>query len=372
MLNKWTEKKGKKLRYGYTTGSCAAAVAKAAVISLITQDKTAEVSIETPYGWVLQLEVHGSDVNKDEASCYVIKDSGDDPDITNGIHIYGKAQWIDAGIKIKAGQGIGVVTKKGLSVPIGEPAINPVPMEMIKKEVRAVLPKDKGVVITLWVPEGEAIAKKTFNPRLGIQGGISIIGTTGIVEPMSQEALKDSLRLEMKILKEQGCKAIIFTPGNYGVNYLKDQKVCLDSMVKISNFVGDCLDDAVALAFEKILIVGHCGKLTKLAAGVFQTHSQYGDGRLETIAAYGALAGISKDEIERILCANTTDEAIEILGKNRFFVFEKIAERAKHNCQLRTQGKINIEVIIFSNVYGFLGQSRGGANLLATFTHEKN
>lgn len=371
MLNKWVEKGGKNLRYGYTTGSCAAAVAKASLTMLKGQDICNSVSIDTPYGWRIEIEVHDPNFSCDEASCYVIKDSGDDPDITNGIWIYGKARWIEEGIVIKGGDGIGRVTKKGLSVPVGELAINPVPLEMIKKEVSEILPEDKGVEITLWIPEGESIARKTFNPRLGIEGGISIIGTTGIVEPMSQEALKDSLRLEMKMLKAQGIKRLIMTPGNYGMQYLRDQNLCLDSVIKISNFVGDCLDYAVELEFDHVLLVGHSGKLTKVAAGVFQTHSQYGDGRLETIAAHGALAGLDKQDIEGILWANTTDEAIEILGEKRFCVFQWIAERAKKTCHLRTKNKIGIEVIIFSNAYGFLGQSKGGTEMLRGFKHEK-
>jgi cobalt-precorrin-5B (C1)-methyltransferase len=372
MLDKYIEKGGKRLRYGYTTGSCAAGVAKAALDILIKQKEQNEIQIETPFGWDLKLDIFTDRFTDMEASCHVIKDSGDDPDITDGIEIYAKAEWIEKGITLKTGKGIGIVTRKGLSVEVGQPAINPVPMKMIMKEVGKLLPENKGVEITLWIPKGEEIAKKTFNPRLGIEGGISIIGTTGIVEPMSEDALKDSLALEIKILAEEGHKSIIFTPGNYGLNYIRQQRLDEKPLVKISNYVGEMLEKAKEAGIKNILFVGHAGKMTKLAAGIYQTHSKYADGRLETIAAYAGICGYGGETLEKILGATTTDEAIEYIFEKRFEIYEKISEKAAECCQNRVHGDINVEAIIFSEKFGFLGESAGAFELMKEFRIEKD
>jgi cobalt-precorrin-5B (C1)-methyltransferase len=198
MMERYVLKNGKKLRYGYTTGSCAAAAAKASAIMLKSKEKINEVEIDTPKGWNLKIQIHDADFNDKKASCSVVKDSGDDPDVTNGLKIFAEvASTGRKNIKIIGGKGIGKVTKEGLSLEPGEWAINPTPRKMILEEIRKIFPKG-GYIIKLWIPKGEEVAKKTFNPKLGIEGGISIIGTSGIVEPMSEEAFKESIRLEMK------------------------------------------------------------------------------------------------------------------------------------------------------------------------------
>lgn len=221
-MERYVVKNGKKMRYGYTTGSCAAGAAKAGVKMLFAQREIREIEIDTPKGWELTLDIHDIDINNEFVCCSIVKDSGDDPDITKGIKIYARAERTKSkDIEITGGIGIGKVTKKGLAVPIGEYAINPVPMEMIREEVSRVLPKDRGVKVTIYCPEGVEIGKKTFNPKLGIVGGISIIGTTGIVEPMSEEAFKESLAIELSVLKEEKIKRVIFSPGNYGRDFVK-------------------------------------------------------------------------------------------------------------------------------------------------------
>jgi cobalt-precorrin-5B (C1)-methyltransferase len=372
MLEKYIDKGGKRLRYGYTTGSCAAAAAKGALAILIRQKVQHEVEIETPLKWNLKIDICTHEFNIEEASCHVVKDSGDDPDVTDGIEIYAKARWIENGILVKTGIGIGRVTRKGLSVEVGQPAINPVPMKMIKKEVVKILPKNKGVEITLWIPKGEAIAKKTFNPKLGIVGGISIIGTTGIVEPMSEDALKESLALEIKILAEEGNTSLIFTPGNYGLHYIRQQGLSETSLVKISNYVGDMLEKARDTGIANILFVGHAGKMTKLAAGVFQTHSKYADGRLETIAAYAGICGYTKETLVKILSSTTTDEAIEYVYDQRLAIYSYISQKAAECCRQRVHGDMNVEVIIFSEKFGFLGESSGAQKLMEGFKIETN
>lgn len=369
MEDKYIDKNGKKLRYGYTTGSCAAAASKAALLMLSTGKKTDEVHIDTPFGWNIGIDVHPVEINDCESICYVVKDSGDDPDITDGIELYAKAEWYkdgmtEDGITIETGIGIGKVTKKGLSVAPGSPAINPVPMKMIREEAAKVLPDGKSAKITLWIPKGEELARKTFNPRLGIIGGISIIGTTGIVEPMSEEALKESYAIEINMLVKENNKTIIFTPGNYGLDYIKKNNLDEKKAVRTSNFIGYMLDKSLEYGVENILFVGHAGKMTKIAAGVYQTHSKYGDGRLETIAAFAGICGYESDVLENILSSITTDEAIGYIEDKRHQVYEMICERVAEKCRARVFGDVNVETVIFTNEYGFLGKSKNAHKLL--------
>jgi cobalt-precorrin-5B (C1)-methyltransferase len=364
MEDRFVDKNGKKLRYGYTTGSCAAAASKAAVEMLSKGTVIDEVHIDTPFGWNIGIDVNPVEVNDCESSCYVIKDSGDDPDITDGMELYAKAQWADEGIEVTTGTGIGIVTKKGLSVEPGNPAINPVPMKMIREEVAKALPKGKGVKITLWIPKGEELARKTFNPRLGILGGISIIGTTGIVEPMSEEALKESYALEINMHVKEGRKTMIFTPGNYGLDYIRNNGLDEKKAVRTSNFIGYMLDKSLEYGVDNILFVGHAGKMTKIAAGVYQTHSKYGDARLETIASYAGICGYGKDILEKILDSTTTDEAISHIEDKRFEVYQMICQRAAEKCRARVFGDVNVETLIFTNEYGFLGKSRNADKLI--------
>ncbi|MEG0379596.1 MAG: cobalt-precorrin-5B (C(1))-methyltransferase CbiD, partial [Eubacterium sp.] len=257
MLDKYIEKGGKRLRYGYTTGSCATAAAKAALIMLLTGQVIKTIDIDTPKGWPLNLEVFDQQVGENWASCAVVKDGGDDPDITNGVKVFVKiTAKNEAGISFKAGLGVGQVTLKGLSLPVGEPAINPVPREMITREMMKVMKdqgKEGGYEVEVSIPEGVELAKRTFNPKLGIMGGLSVAGTSGIVEPMSEEALKASMKLELSMLKAKGAQNIIFVPGNYGKDFAESLNLNTEVLIKTSNFVGFMLEEAERLEFERIL-----------------------------------------------------------------------------------------------------------------------
>jgi len=374
MLNKTIEKNGKELRYGYTTGSCATATTKAALEMYLTQKKFETIKIDTPKGWPLDLVLHDQQFSENEASCSVIKDAGDDPDITNGIKIFSKVKPSDKeGIEFLGGIGVGTVTSVGLSIPIGEPAINPIPRETIAQEIQKVLETQqlkgksdfpKGWTVEISIPQGEELAKRTFNPRLGIVGGLSVIGTSGIVEPMSEDALKATMKLELSVLKAKGHTEIIFAPGNYGKDFSEELGLNLDILTKTSNFLGFMLDEAERMGFEKILIVGHLGKLVKVAGGIFNTHSSVADGRMEILTAHAGILGASQSAMEKIMASKTTDEATDIILKeNLSDYFNHLAETVKKKASERVYGSIEIEVILFSKIHGHLGESQNAEKM---------
>lgn len=372
MKNYYVFKNGKKLRCGYTTGSCAVAAAVAAVKMLFERDIYNSIDITTNSGKELMLDIHDIKMTTSFVECSVTKDSGDDPDITNGIKIFAKVRESDSKeIKIIGGKGIGIVTKKGLPVDVGKSAINPGPIENIRSEVSKALPKDKGVEIQLSIPEGEEIAKKTFNPKLGIVGGISIIGTTGIVEPMSEDALKESLALEFSVLKAQGIQDVIFSPGNYGRNFATTLGLMDNYHIKTSNYIGFMLDKAVELKFRRILWVGHIGKMIKVAGGIFNTHSKHADARMEILTAYCIQADIPIHLCKKVLGSITTDEAIEYIKESKDeTVFYNIAHKITEKCHQRVNHEIEVGTIIFSNVHGFLGVCTNGQQWIEEFGNE--
>jgi cobalt-precorrin-5B (C1)-methyltransferase len=369
MLNKYEIINGKKLRYGYTTGSCAAGAAKAAAMMLFGGKPVDSVKIDTPAGWRLELPVSNVTIAEDSVSCGVKKDAGDDPDITDGIIIYAKAVKSPGGdIRICAGEGIGRVTRKGLSVQQGMPAINPVPMKMIQEEVRSILPEDTGVSIEISAPEGVALAEKTFNPKLGIEGGISILGTTGIVKPMSEEAMKESLALRISVLKEAGIQDIVFVPGNYGEKFAaEDLKLRNDRIVITGNYIGYMLEQAVYYGIKKILMVGHIGKLIKVAGGIFNTHSRYADARLEIIASHYANYSGSNDQLKDIMNCRTAEEALDFIQDDSFYNY--VCEKIKIRCGEFVSGKLAIEAVIFSLSKGLLGKSKGAENMITSLRY---
>ncbi|WDV44300.1 cobalt-precorrin-5B (C(1))-methyltransferase CbiD [Clostridiaceae bacterium M8S5] len=372
MTDQFIIKNGKKLRCGYTTGSCATAVAKASTMMLFKNMILKNVDINTPKGVKLKINIEDVRVEKNQVTCSVTKDSGDDPDITNGIKIYATARKIEKGINIKGGKGIGVVTKKGLSVSVGKPAINPVPMKMILSHVKEVLPTSNGVEIEIMIPNGEEIAKKTFNPKLGIVGGLSIIGTSGIVEPMSEDAQKESLALEISMLKAEGVESIVFVPGNYGRDFALKLGIKDKYIVKTSNYIGYMLDYATRQNIKRILIIGHLGKMSKVAGGIFQTHSKYADCRMEVIASYcGSLYDCSSKLIKEILECITTDEVVDIIKQeNKQQVFNVIAERVSIRASERALEEVEVQAIIFTNQYGVIGKSKLADDYLEEFLNE--
>ena len=309
---------GKKLRFGYTTGTCAAAAAKAATILLLTGRAPAAVQIHTPKGIDLNLPVEKATREGNAARCAVRKFSGDDPDVTDGALVVAAVSLsATPGVHIEGGQGVGRATKPGLKVPVGAAAINPGPRAMIEAAVREALEETEpvpGIDVIISVPEGAALAQKTFNPRLGIVGGISILGTSGIVEPMSEEALVDSIRLEIRQRKALGETRLILAPGNYGLDYLRDAMgVSEERVVKVSNYIGKALDAAAEAGFQEVMLAGHIGKLVKLSGGLMNTHSREGDGRAELMAAFALRAGCDGDIARMILDCVTTDEMLRIL-----------------------------------------------------------
>lgn len=377
MLEQYVYKNRKKLRCGYTTGSCAAAAAKAAAEMLLGGQRTETVELVTPGGQRLLLDVEGISRETDSVSCAIRKDSGDDPDITNGILIFASVEKTEEGFRLEGGEGVGRVTLPGLDQPVGEAAINTVPRQMITRAVEEVCAKHGyggGIRVLISIPEGRALAAKTFNPRLGIEGGLSVLGTTGIVEPMSEAALLDTIEVEMKQRAAQGWKKIILTPGNYGMDFLKE-KLLLDpgKSVKCSNYVGDALEMAMEIGFESVLLVGHIGKLVKLGAGVMNTHSRWADARLETLASCVILAGGSAETAAALLHANTTEEALEILrGMGPFeetiaVLMEKTAGHLEH----RTGGSMRTEAVVFSNKFGILGKTKGADELVLQLKTEE-
>ena len=357
-----------KLRTGYTTGSCAAAAAKAATHMLVSGEVVGEVSLVTPAGIRLYLEVEDIVKENNYVSCAIRKDSGDDPDVTNGILVYARVTFaqddvVKSKVILEAGEGIGRVTQKGLEQSIGDPAINLVPRRMIREAVEEELQKagiDRGVRVMIWVPDGAEIAKKTFNPKLGIEGGISILGTTGIVEPMSEKALTDTIFVEMKVRRENGMDYCYVVPGNYGSDFLHDTLGYQeDAAVKCSNYVGEVIDDAVRLQMKGILLVGHIGKFIKLAAGIMNTHSRQADGRMEILAAHAAMAGGSRELIRQLMECITTTAALELLEKEGILkevmstVMIKIEEQLKH----RAGDGLEIGAVMFSKEMGILGKT---------------
>lgn len=362
---------GKNLRCGYTTGSCATAAAKAAAFMLLTGQRVATVRIDTPKGIVLDLEPLEVEQGVDYVSCAIRKDSGDDPDDTNGILVYAKVEKAaSTGVAIEGGIGVGRVTKPGLACAQGGPAINPTPRRMITSELTKVMEEagyQGGLLVTISIPEGVEIAKKTFNPRLGIIGGLSVLGTSGIVEPMSEKALIETMYVEMRAQQARGNKNLLVFFGNYGEDFTRDiMKLDLEDAVTCSNFVGELLDYAMFLGFESLLLIGHSGKLVKLAQGVMNTHSKYADCRTELFALEAMFQGASVKVGKEIYTCLTTDEVTKILQREQLFepVIAKVTEKIDFYMQHRVHGKIKTAALMFSNVYGILGKTKYADDLI--------
>lgn len=340
------------LKYGITTGATAAAAAKAAVIALV-KEPVDRVVIPTPIGLRFEVPVKSSKkLAKDTAEAVVVKDAGEDIDATDKLEITATVKLTDDGkVTIKSGRGIGKVTKPGLQVPIGEGAINPVPRSMITAAVKEVLPVGKGVEVTISAPQGEIIAKKTMNAKLGIVNGVSILGTTGVVKPLSLEACRRSLVPQIDVALARGYKRIFFVPGNIGERIAKQQfNAPEDAIVQTGDFVGYMLDKALEKGVKEILLLGHSGKLVKLAANIFNTHHKVGDARNEVIASYAGAVGADTKTINALLAANTSDEASEILKQVNLLeaAYERIARRVNQRVSDRVENKIKISVVIVS------------------------
>ena len=403
----------KRMRCGYTTGTCAAAAARAAAELLVNGTLVPAVVVGTPAGIDVTVEVEEHDAGDGWAQCAVRKDSGDDPDVTNGALVYARVErCATPGVTIDGGVGVGRVTREGLDQPVGAAAINSTPRRMIAEQVEAVLRNapttgapsanapaaelaeqsaregvspmvtdQKGVspsvsradeaaggglLVTISIPAGVELAKKTFNPRLGIEGGISVLGTSGVVRPMSEDALISSIELEMRTLRARGVRDLLVVPGNYGRDFACGQlQLNMDQAVSCSNYFGATLDAAVVLGFERLLIVGHIGKMAKVAGGIMNSHSRVADCRVEVLAAHAALVGASRDTVETIMNAATTDAALDALYEcglaeaTMQSLMVRLADKLDH----RVGGALQVEAIVFSNVHGVLGMTPGAAAL---------
>lgn len=364
---------GKRLRLGYTTGTCAAAAAKAAAWMLLTGKERQTITLTVPKGISLELAICDIHRGEDYVSCAVEKDSGDDPDVTRGTLIYARvALCPHEGITIDGGTGVGRVTRRGLDQPVGAAAINSVPREMIRKnleEVCCLADYSGGLSVVISAPDGERLAQKTFNPRLGIMGGISILGTSGIVEPMSEKALVDTIRVELAQRRAEGKDYVLLTPGNYGSDYIR-QDLGIDPAlaVQISNYIGDALDICKELGFRGALLIGHIGKLVKLAGGMFNTHSQYGDCRMEILASHAGAAGLSAEKIEELLSCVACDDALRLLKEAGICeaVLSRLTRKIAENLS-RRGGELAVGAVLFSKEYGHLGETDNARSLLERF-----
>lgn len=407
------------LRLGYTTGSSVAAAAGAAVSMLMQGRALSKYELVLPDRSKLTLTITNTELKPGlSARCAVRKDAGDDPDITDGLLIYARAEFIEglsksqlsdnpenrtgepeqadhtadliatiplAGrtdsltLRVRCGEGIGRVTKIGLPAQVGKPAFNPEPFRQLIKSVEQALsssatgsPDLIGVhqclaeldtektelLIELSIPGGSEIAKKTYNPRLGIEGGLSILGTSGLVRPMSEDAWKESLLTELRMVRAQGHEEVQFTFGQYGLNYLRRFGLYdSDKTVIISNFVGYMLVQAAELGFKHVLLLGHIGKMIKVSAGIFQTHSRNADARLESLTAYAALSGASTDTLRLIYESTTTDAAAAVIRENNLTeVFNHAARQAALRARQYVHEALKISVMMFDGDGQLLAQ----------------
>ncbi len=378
-MNEFIIQDGKRLRLGYTTGSCAAAASKAAAYMLLSGRRKEHITLETPKGITLELDIEDIAMSDTAVSCAVRKDAGDDPDITDGALVYSCVTYSNTpGVTIDGGEGVGRVTKPGLDQPVGNAAINSVPRLMIKEnteEVMKLFDCGEGLSVVISIPQGKELAKKTFNPRLGIVGGISVLGTTGIVEPMSEKALVDTIRAELSQRRALGFETALLTPGNYGAEFIRASLgTDPEKAVQTSNFIGDTLDICRELGFKRLLLIGHIGKLVKLAGNMMNTHSKYGDCRMEILAAHAGAAGADTGLIKKMLECVACDEAVRLMREAdpvlERAALKSVTARAKANLSHRAGDGMSVEMIMFSKEYGVLGETENARGYLNFFTEE--
>lgn len=371
---------GRKLRRGYTTGACAQAATKAAMLILFgleKADELTEVCVELPKGERLILKIEDIKAESEEertfpaaVSCAVKKDSGDDPDITDGILVYSRVKRVtDAGqgrkVRLDGGKGVGRVTKPGLDQPVGAAAINRIPRQMIIREAERIFEEigyEGGLDIEISIPDGEKLAKKTFNPRLGVEGGLSVLGTSGIVEPMSEQAVLDTIYLDMKVKlagRKEGERSLIMAPGNYGLEFLEEEYGIEEGkIVKCSNFIGQSIDMAKELKCDALFLAGHIGKLLKVSGGIMNTHSGWADCRMELLSAAALRAGLLPERAKEFLDCVTVDDALSRCAEEeRRLLMAQVMEKMEQYLKLRAGENMEIEAVTFSKVFGILGKT---------------
>lgn len=352
----------RRLRRGVTTGTCAALATAGAVRLLLSGRAPDEVSLTTPKGIRVEVPIDVAELADGAATCGVRKDAGDDPDVTDGIFVMATVEQADEGIRIDGGEGVGRVTKPGLDQPVGEAAINRVPRQMIAEQARSVaseLGYEGGLFVTIWMPEGARIAERTFNAQLGVVGGLSVLGTSGIEEPMSEQALIDTIELNLRQVRSEGADTVVLLPGNYAEEFVRDSLDGLDGLpqVKFSNYLGEALDAAVALGFAEVLVVGHIGKLVKVAGGVMNTHSKVADCRMELMCAHAAACGADRALCQALLQAATTDACLDLLDAAGLVpeVMDRLLSAMQRHLEQRVHGALRVGIVVFSNQRSLLG-----------------
>ena len=360
------------LRCGYTTGTCAALAATGAARLLLTGTVPESISLQTPKGIVVEVAPLFCRRTAAGAECAIEKDGGDDVDVTTGLPVIAAVELRqDPAITLQGGKGVGRVTKPGLDQPVGEAAINHVPRQMIESALRAEAEAagyPGGFGVTISIQGGEEVARRTFNPHIGVEGGLSVLGTSGIVEPMSQQAILDTIQLEMDQAALANPRQLILAPGNYGLDYLRDAypEFAGIPVVKISNFIGDTLDMAATAGFKEVLLVGHVGKLCKLAGGIMNTHSHTADCRTELFCAHAALCGADRALCARLMDAATTDACLDLLDQAqlRVPVLESLLAAIQLHLDRRAAGTFRVGAVLFSNQHGPLGTTQTAKELL--------
>ena len=361
----------RKLRCGYTTGTCAALASAGAAQLLLTGRAPETLRLKTPAGLTVEVEPEYCSLRGDAAVCAVRKDGGDDVDATDGCLIVAEVRCTEEpGITITGGAGVGRVTKPGLDQPVGAYAINSAPRRQIAEAIKAVLAalnEKSGLIVTITVPGGAELAKKTFNPQLGIEGGISILGTSGIVEPMSERAIVETIRLNIRQAAAEGREKLILAPGNYALAFVKESGLSAAgiSVIKVSNFIGDAFDMAAAEGVRSVLLVGHIGKLVKLAGGIMNTHSRTADCRAELFTAHAALCGADSALLHALMAAPTADACLALLTEAglRERVLASLLGAIGRQIKKRA-GNMRAGALVFSNQYGFLGMTQSAEEVL--------
>ncbi len=336
----------KPMREGHTTGATATAAMKAALLALAGEFPK-EVTVLSPQNQPITVPIESARAEEGTGTATALKDGGDDLDVTHGTPIVVSVRYREtAGLELKAGKGVGTVTKPGLQVAVGKPAINPGPQIMMRKVYDEMVTDGRGLVVTISVPEGEELAKQTLNPAMGVIGGISIIGTTGIVKPMSEEAYKRSLVPQLSVIKASGAKTVVLVPGRIGEHAAENLGIPRDAMAETSNFIGFMMETAVSMGFSRILLIGHMGKLLKVASGSFHTYNRVSDGRMETMAAWAAACGANPSVVKELLACTTTDAGTDIIRREHLEVmYPLMAARAEERCRRYIFDKAEVGVI---------------------------
>lgn len=348
------ETKKENLRTGYTTGTSATAAAKAALLSIINQTKIENVDVKLPNGSLIKIPIHSCEFDENGAKCSVIKDGGDDPDVTHGAEIVVDLSFTNKTdeIEIDGGEGVGVVTKPGLGLELNKAAINPVPKKMINENLREIKNKynfSKGIRIIISVPRGKELGPKTDNPRIGILNGISILGTSGIVIPFSTASYAASIRQNLDVAIAMGNDIVVLTTGGRSEDFAK-KIVDLPEhcFVQMGDFSGYTIQQCARKAIKKAYVVGFIGKLAKMAAGVKQTHVKGSKVDMNFLADLARKCNADETTIENIKKANTARHVSEIIIQNNVKgFFEEICNETYKHMRKHSEEKVPLDVILF-------------------------